>query len=42
VVATLALICEGLDNPRGMPNPELLDDQVQQVATYLLSLRKNR
>ncbi len=33
---------KGLDNPRGMPNPELLDDQVKQVAAYLLSLRKNR
>jgi len=30
----------GLDNPRGMPNPSLLDHQVKQVAAYLLSLRK--
>ena len=30
----------GLDNPRGMPNPSLLDYQVKQVAAYLLSLRK--
>ena len=30
----------GLDNPKGMPNPELLDSQVKQVAAYLLSLRK--
>jgi len=31
----------GLDNPNGMPNAELLDYQVRQVTTYLLSLRKN-
>jgi hypothetical protein len=30
----------GLDNPKGMPNPSLLDHQVKQVAAYLLSLRK--
>ena len=30
----------GLDNPKGMPNPELLDYQVKQVTAYLLSLRK--
>ncbi len=28
-------------NPNGMPNPELLDFQIKQVAAYLLSLRKN-
>jgi hypothetical protein len=27
-------------NPKGMPNPQLLDFQVEQVAAYLLSLRK--
>jgi len=32
----------GLDNPNGMPNPELLDFQIKQVAAYILSLRKNR
>ena len=31
----------GLDNPKGMPNPELLDLQIKQVSDYLLSLRKN-
>ena len=30
----------GLDNPKGMPNPELLDYQVKEVTAYLLSLRK--
>lgn len=29
-----------ISNPQGMPNPQLLDDQVQQVSAYLLSLRK--
>jgi len=31
----------GLDQPNGMPNPQLLDFQIKQVADYLLSLRKN-
>ena len=31
---------KGLDKPKGMPNPELLDYQVKQVTAYLLSLRK--
>jgi mono/diheme cytochrome c family protein len=31
----------GLDNPKGMPNPQLLDFQIKQVTAYLLSLRKN-
>ncbi len=30
----------GLDNPRGMPNPSLVDYQVKEVVAYLLSLRK--
>lgn len=30
----------GIDNPAGMPNPQLLGYQVKQVAAYLLSLRK--
>lgn len=29
----------GLDNPNGMPNPQLLDFQIKQVTAYLLSLR---
>jgi mono/diheme cytochrome c family protein len=29
-----------ISNPKGMPNPQLLDYQVKQVAAYLLSLRK--
>ena len=29
-----------ISNPNGMPNPELLDFQLTQVAAYLLSLRK--
>lgn len=37
----LATTHRGLDNPRGMPNPELLESQIKQVAAYLLSLRKN-
>jgi mono/diheme cytochrome c family protein len=28
-----------LSRPQGMPNPELLDYQVKQVAAYILSLR---
>jgi len=31
----------GLDNPNGMPNPQLLDFQIKQVTAYLLSLRKS-
>ena len=30
----------GLDNPSGMPNPYLSDEQAQQVVAYILSLRK--
>jgi len=30
----------GIDNPYGMPKPELTDFQVKQVVAYLLSLRK--
>ena len=29
----------GADNPRGMPNPELLDSHVSQIIAYLISLR---
>jgi mono/diheme cytochrome c family protein len=31
----------GLDQPNGMPNPQLLDFQIKQVADYLLSLREH-
>jgi mono/diheme cytochrome c family protein len=31
---------KGLDNPKGMPNPSLADDQVKDVVLYILSLRK--
>jgi cytochrome c1 len=30
----------GLDSPKGMPNPSLVDYQVKEVVAYLLSLRK--
>ncbi|MBX9660501.1 MAG: cytochrome c [Nitrospiraceae bacterium] len=36
----IATTHQGFDNSNGMPNPRLLDNQVRQVATYLLSLRK--
>jgi mono/diheme cytochrome c family protein len=36
----IATTHQGLDSPRGMPNPRLLDNQVKQVAAYLLSLKK--
>ena len=29
-----------ISNPRGMPNPQLVDSQIRQVTAYLLSLRK--
>ena len=29
-----------ISNPEGMPNPQLLDFQINQVTAYLLSLRK--
>lgn len=31
---------KGLDNPKGMPNPQLLDSQIKEVAAYLISLKK--
>ena len=31
---------QGLDNPKGMPNPMLADFQIAAIAAYLLSLRK--
>jgi mono/diheme cytochrome c family protein len=30
----------GVDNPKGMPHPNLADYQLKQVINYLLSLRK--
>lgn len=36
----IATTHQGLDNPQGMPNPRLLENQVKQVAAYLLSLKK--
>ena len=30
----------GLDEPNGMPNPDLADYQIKQAVAYLLSLRK--
>ena len=38
--AFLTTTHKGLDNPKGMPNPQLLDNHVRQVVAYLLSLRK--
>jgi hypothetical protein len=31
---------EGLDNPKGMPNPNLADFQIKEITAYLFSLRK--
>ena len=31
---------EGLDNPKGMENPGLVDFQVKAIVAYILSLRK--
>jgi mono/diheme cytochrome c family protein len=36
----IATTHRGLDEPNGMPNPELLDSQVKEVVAYLLSLRQ--
>jgi len=30
----------GLDNPVGMPNPDLMDYQIKQIVAYFLSLYK--
>jgi cytochrome c553 len=30
----------GLDNPLGMPNPDLMDYQIKQIVAYFLSLYK--
>jgi mono/diheme cytochrome c family protein len=29
-----------ISNPKGMPNPQLLDYQIEQISAYILSLRK--
>jgi mono/diheme cytochrome c family protein len=29
-----------IGNPKGMPNPQLLDSQIKEVAAYLMSLKK--
>ena len=39
--AFLTTTHRNISNPAGMPNPELLDFQIRQVAAYLLSLRKS-
>ena len=31
---------QGLDNPKGMPTPNLADFQVKEIVAYILSLRK--
>jgi len=31
---------QGLDRPKGMPNPVLADSQIRTISAYLLSLRK--
>lgn len=36
----MATTHRGLDNPKGMPNPDLADYQVKQIAAYVMSLRK--
>jgi mono/diheme cytochrome c family protein len=40
ISAFLTTTHRGLDNPKGMPTPELLDYQIKRVTAYLLSLRK--
>jgi mono/diheme cytochrome c family protein len=29
-----------ISNPKGMPNPQLLDYQIKQISAYIMSLRK--
>lgn len=36
----LATTHQGLDRPKGMPQPYLADYQIRQVVAYLLSLRE--
>lgn len=32
----------GLDEPKGMPNPDLADFQIKQIVAYLMSMRQER
>jgi mono/diheme cytochrome c family protein len=41
VQAFLTTTHRDVGNPQGMPNPQLLDYQVKQLAAYLLSLRSH-
>jgi hypothetical protein len=41
VQAFLTATHRDIGNPQGMPNPQLLDYQVKQLAAYLLSLRSH-
>ncbi|MGE5365832.1 MAG: c-type cytochrome [Betaproteobacteria bacterium] len=36
----MATTHRGLNNPKGMPNPQLMDYQIKQLVAYILSLRK--
>jgi mono/diheme cytochrome c family protein len=36
----LATTHRGLDNPKGMPNLDLMDYQIKEIVTYFLSLYK--
>jgi len=38
--AFLTTTYQGMDRPKGMPHPGLADFQIEQIAAYLLSLRK--
>ena len=42
IEAFLSTTHKGLDRPKGMPNPDLLDYQRKQAAAYLMSLRKKQ
>ena len=36
----LATTHRDISNPKGMPNPQLLDYQIKQISAYIMSLRK--
>jgi hypothetical protein len=36
----LATTHRGLDNPKGMPNIDLMDYQIKEIVAYFLSLYK--
>ena len=40
VEAFLKTTHRDISNPQGMPNPQLLDSQIKDVAAYILSMRK--